>query len=806
MSLLNKINWKLEKNHKESIYDNIIIREYTNYKKVKGFIKENNGIRFESDKKYEYILDKYKDEIQQMKSYMKKYDKEENVFKIRTKLPKHKWGRIQYEEHTSLAIFHRRTRHSYCNDIYIDIDIVNSAPSIITEICKINGYEKYENLEDYVNNREKIIEEVMNYYNVTRECVKKLFLRIMMGGSYIKWVQENDVDIMNKEKLKKIDLIEDELKSIREIVYSHNDLIRRIELEKWTTDEKTKKGVFALWYQSIERIIQETMIRYLSRTRGIQFNEIIPCQDGLMILEEEWYDEILKECEKEVKEVHGINIKLKRKEFDEKIDIEEYDGFILENFDFLKTTTDFLKYLYECPEYKGKIYKEDERIYYKYNDKTRIFELVFIQDVRQEISEYILKILRDNEYLLDEKTFKKYEKKYGNEMTTILKDFKINKELYKVFNKLKCFIPIKNNKVIYIGEKDCKIYNNEVIFVDNSLYKKINGKVYKKNEIIERTEEHKFNYICDIDYIENLSEEENDFCKKYFDDIFCKNNETKNSVLNILKTTLSGIILKYLFCCVGEEGNNGKTVFFDYLLKGIMGKMMDVLNKSIMIETKTNSNLNTDCEKLDKIKLGYVNEFNENDIFNIDMIKTITGGDSMHLRTLREKETTISPTCNLFINTNQLPKSLQSYEKNKAFYDRIIVIPFNNVFVKNAKFIYELKNKLDALFSYIIQNGVIQEDNIDISEEMKSQNNKYKEDNKKESFIADYIEDKIEYVNEERIERNVLYDDFYNWCMENNIKYNKIPYGSFSKILNKDFKIKSITSNNTKYYINIKYK
>ena len=34
----------------------------------------------------------------------------------------------------------------------------------------------------------------------------------------------------------------------------------------------------------------------------------------------------------------------------------------------------------------------------------------------------------------------------------------------------------------------------------------------------------------------------------------------------------------------------------------------------------------------------------------------------------------------------------------------------------------------------------------------------------------------------------------------------KIPYGSFSKILNKDFKIKSITSNNTKYYINIKYK
>lgn len=804
--LIIKINWKLEKNNKESIYDNVVIREKTNYKKVKGFIKRNEGICFKKEKRYEYLLEKYKNEIEQMRCYLNKYDKEEGVFKIKTKLVKHKWGRIQYQDHTSLAIFHRSTRHSYCNDIYVDIDIVNSMPSIITEICKINGYKSCENLEDYVINREGIIEDVMKYYNVTRECVKKLFLRVMMGGSYIKWIEENDVDVMNKEKYKKIDLIEEDLKGIREIVYSHNEIIRKIKLEKWITEEKTKKGVFALWYQSIERMIQETMIKYISRTRGIRIDEIIPCQDGFMIIEEEWYDELLKDCEKEVKNVYGINIELKKKDFDERIEIEEYDGYLLDNFNFLKTTTDFLKYLYECEEYKGKIYKEDEKTYYKFNEKTKIFELVPVQDVRQELSEYILCMLRENAYILDEKIFKKYENKYGNDMTTILKDFKITKDLYKIFNKLKCFIPIKNNKVIYIGEKDCKISNNEVIFKDNKIYDKIKGEIYKKNQIIDRTEEHKFNYICNIDYIEELSEEEKNFSEKYFEDIFCKNKETKKCVLNILKTTIGGIVLKYLFCCVGEEGNNGKTVFFDHLLKGIMGKSMDVLNKSIMIEQKTNSNLNTDCEKLDKIKLGYVNEFNEADIFKIDLIKSITGGDSMHLRTIREKETTISPTCNLFINTNQLPKSIQSYEKNKAFYDRIIVIPFNNVFEKNAKFISNLKNNLNGLFSYIIQNGEIQEDNIDISEEMKSENMKYKEENKKDSFIGDFLEENIEYIKDEKVERNILYENFYNWCIENNIKYNKMPYGSFSKILNKDFKIKNITSNNIKYYINIKNK
>jgi hypothetical protein len=134
--------------------------------------------------------------------------------------------------HLSIRITQMRSGDT---GIYIDIDIVNSMPSIIIEICKINGYKSCENLEDYVINREEIIEDVMKYYNVTRECVKKLFLRIMMGGSYIKWIEENDVDVMNKEKYKKIYLIEEELKGIREIVYSHNEIIRKIKCKSLLT-------------------------------------------------------------------------------------------------------------------------------------------------------------------------------------------------------------------------------------------------------------------------------------------------------------------------------------------------------------------------------------------------------------------------------------------------------------------------------------------------------------------------------------------------------------------------------------------
>lgn len=738
---MNKINWKLEKTFKESIFENISIKEYTNLKKVKGFIQNNLGINYDNKIKYQELFKKFKNENEQMKKYLKKYCIDEKVFKVKLFLSKHKYGRIIYEDHTSLAIYRRITRHSYCNDIYIDIDIVNSMPSIIYEICKINNYDiqKIKNLEYYVKHRNDFINEIKEYYETTYDKVKNLFIIIMMGGKYESWVKEEDIDVMNKEIPDKIKYIDKELSQLREIVYSHNEEIRNIKLDKWTNNNKEKRGVFSIWYQTIERNIQETLIKFLIREKNIQLNEVIPCQDGFMILKNYYYDNLIKDCEDEIKNLYGIQIKLKVKDFDQKIEIKDYEGELLENFNFLKTTTDFLDYIYESNEFKNKIFKQDEKIYYCYNENNKIFEDVSVQDIRHKISKYILNLLRENEYLLDEKTFHKYESKYGNEMSKILKDFKVNNNIYTIFNKLQCFIPIKDNKVIYIGEKNCKIFNNDVIYHDNQIYDKIDGFIYTKNIIVERNENFKFNYISNVHFIHKLNQKEKYFSQKYFNDIFCNNDNTVKSVLDILKTCIAGIQLKYLFCCLGAAGNNGKTIFFNDMFKGIMGRTMDVLNKSLIIETKIKSNINTEFEKLDKIKVGYVSEFKNTDTFSNDIIKTLTGGDPVTLRTLQTKETTIKPTCNIFINSNELPTS--AYSLDIPLFNRIIIIPFNNIFQKNANFKCHIYNNLDALFSYIIFTGNIIQDNLILSDEMISAKDNYKLNNKTESFLSDFLEE-----------------------------------------------------------------
>jgi hypothetical protein len=193
-----------------------------------------------------------------MTKYLNKYDKENKLFKVKIFLAKHKWGRVVYEDQTSISIFHRPTRHTYCKDKYIDIDIVNSAPSIIYEILKMNGIIK-NNFKYYIDNRDDIIKEIMELYNISKDVSKKLFLILMHGGSYNCWKYENKINDNNKELPKIVKDIISDLESIIDIIYTHNKNVISLK-DKWKNSEEQKKGIFSLWYQTIERNIQETMI------------------------------------------------------------------------------------------------------------------------------------------------------------------------------------------------------------------------------------------------------------------------------------------------------------------------------------------------------------------------------------------------------------------------------------------------------------------------------------------------------------------------------------------------------------------
>ena len=320
----------------------------------------------------------------------------------------------------------------------------------------------------------------------------------------------------------------------------------------------------------------------------------------------------------------------------------------------------------------------------------------------------------------------------------------------------------------------------------------------------ERTIEHKFSTMCNAKLI-SYHETDLNFIKvnKYFDDLFCNNNETKQCVLNILKSVFTGDVLRYIYFCIGN-GRNGKSLLFKILNK-IFGKFMDVISESVIIEQKGNkSALNTEIEKLDKCRFGYVTELKETDKLNEKVIKQISGGDPINLRTIQTKDATVNPTCNLFVLTNEFP----SFNgEAQSVLDRLLTIPFKATFKIDNKFEDEMLELSDYIFTYIMIKGVISDEIIPSAEMIEESKIHIK--NNTETTLEDYLKDNlIDCINDKKENKILILNDvriaFELYCQTNKLKNSLTQKKFTTKIKTLNYIIKE--SNGKTLLYNKKFK
>jgi len=275
-------------------------------------------------------------------------------------------------------------------------------------------------------------------------------------------------------------------------------------------------------------------------------------------------------------------------------------------------------------------------------------------------------------------------------------------------------------------------------------------------KLTDRTIKHKFNYECDAVFHLNMPEKEEADVKEYFMDLFCQKKKLVQTVLDILKSILTGVRTRYIYFFTGI-GCNGKSLLFK-LLTMVTGKAMDTIDRNVIIDQKNNSQITTQFEKLDKCRIGYVTELKDDMKLNEATIKQISGGDAIDLRGLFKTNVTIIPTCNLCVLTNEMPE----IKIEKAIVDRLIRIPFNNVFQNDSTFEEKMISKKDFVFSYIMKYGVIR-DKFELTEEMIKAKNETVEDNTKIDYLQKFIETYFEivpFVKKEKKNRDTFRDAY----------------------------------------------
>jgi energy-coupling factor transporter ATP-binding protein EcfA2 len=136
----------------------------------------------------------YENENQQLINYKQNYKKHKGAVPVRYfRTHKSKIGRVYPDKSLGLTTMCKKTRNTLINDTMIDIDMQNAQLQILRDICHSNNID-CQYLDEYSNNREPILGEMMDKYGLSRNACKKLFIRMTLGGTFRGFCYDNNID------------------------------------------------------------------------------------------------------------------------------------------------------------------------------------------------------------------------------------------------------------------------------------------------------------------------------------------------------------------------------------------------------------------------------------------------------------------------------------------------------------------------------------------------------------------------------------------------------------------------------------
>ena len=202
-------------------------------------------------------------------------------------------------------------RHTICDGIWVDIDQVNSHPTIFQHLMNKYGF-KSELLDECLNDREEFLKKVMKDEKCSRDTAKTLVIAIINGANY------------TSATLKQLS---NELKPIVKYINNLPEYSSIVEfVNKTYKDDKNINGkIISRILQVIENDLLECYLEFFkSKSLIVNNNQVALIFDGFQVLINDAINQdLLDECEKFALKETGYDILLKIKPFDNVLNLPE---------------------------------------------------------------------------------------------------------------------------------------------------------------------------------------------------------------------------------------------------------------------------------------------------------------------------------------------------------------------------------------------------------------------------------------------------------------------------------------------------
>jgi P4 family phage/plasmid primase-like protien len=655
---------------------------------------------------------KYKDIIEEQERDMRRHDKHYNAFATFQKIinncviPKELEGteyafiKVSYKKGTNSNNIGRWyankaiglqslvccVRHTICDDIWVDIDQVNSHPTIFKTFMSKYGFHS-DLLDECLNNREVFLKRVGG----DRDNAKTQVIAIINGATYPK-----------NKILHQLSL---EIKGCIEHIINLPEYKDIYDYVKGKYDNNIEGKTISRILQIIENDLLESYMEWANNKGYIKddlYEQISLIFDGFQLLKKHNItDEQLEECRQYAYDKTGYNIKLKIKPFDNPLTLSD----------------NYKEYIDLVPALLDK-FKVGLEVFVE-NNKNPIEMCISDKGTHLSISTLASKVFKDWTYYDSKKESWFYcdlnnvwcETKKPMILRHLIQHILqsifliytciLNKEIYTE-NIDACIKSVLEDKVKTIfkiiptlrstGFMD-SIMKCEVLYLKEGFYEDyIDSKPYLyafKNKVYDfKTKELRYikpnDYIMTntgYDYPEYIEYENTEFINKYFDTLF-PDAEMKDYVLDSCCSTLNGEKREQYFNIHTGSGSNSKTTFSG-LFESVLGGYGCEVSPETFTKPKKSANDTGELYKAKGKRCVFTNEPEaDTDKLQTAILKRIAdeGGRKIIARQLYGNPIEFPITFQLNIFCNNKPE-LSSVDGGIA--RRLRVIEWKMKFVEN---------------------------------------------------------------------------------------------------------------------------
>lgn len=653
----------------------------------------------------------------------------------------------------SCCFMNKILRHTIAGESNIDIDVDNCHPVILSWYSKVKGWDS-KHLDDYVSNREKILQDTMTHYEISRDEAKTKILSLI----------NNENDGYNDDSplynlYQELLTLQDNVSNFRKDIF--NKCKRK--------DSYNPKGIcMALFLQEIENKICQCMIQYCNEN-SIKISA--PCYDGILISKDNALvlDDLLNKIELYIHDKLDIKVSLSTKEMnkgiidklneyvdDNVVNDDENDNFF--DCDSISEMTIGKKILEQMINDKNIFYDEAQDVVYYYYDKEKLYIKYKKENLIAHIYDY------GKQYLIDIGVYyKKFDKlspyivkaiiKAKNSLSStggqrsILSQIiarlpRNSKFIQTYFNRIPYLIPISDNKVIDFRTDTIRDRLREDYFTY------FNNTTYDKNVDIEKGKETIAQYLIKKGKV--LDEDDNNHLE-----CFCM-------MLGYLATNYNN--LKSIFLFHGKT-DSGKSSLSNKI-KQAYGDFLYEVSDNVFKEHTSSAHQSMLFNLQDK-RVGYSSEMEKDQKPNEKFMKFVSGDDS----TISARKACAPDEVKLFLNFKILiPTNHIFSSTDPGFLGRLKIFSFVNTFVKNDDYTldYDFSSLIYKYAHLFIKNGkkIKWSKQVNHSTSLEIDNT----NNAKNFFKEYYVITDDDVPVKDRLKREDVYKRYIQYCYDNNEK------------------------------------